>query len=178
MQQDSENEIIDQVKAGDTDAFESLVRQYQTALFRIVGNLVKGPAAEDLVQDVFLAAFANLRKFDPAKGSFQTWIYRIARNHALNAIKKKRELLLDEEPVIVDQHTADRELMVKQAYQRLDRTLDQLPFDEKLIFVLAEFEGLAYADIARILELPLGTVKSKLFRVREKLRRELENALE
>ena len=82
-----------------------LVRRYQGALFRIVGNLVDRPMVEDIVQDVFLAAFAGIQGFDPRRGSFRTWIYRIACNHALNARKKKHEQLLKEDPVIIDSHT-------------------------------------------------------------------------
>ncbi len=103
---DLENTIIARIQNGATDEFAYLVRRYQGALFRIVGNLLDGPVVEDIVQDVFLAAFAGIRTFDSRRGSFKTWLYRIARNHALNARKKKREQPLGEAPVIAHGPTA------------------------------------------------------------------------
>lgn len=174
MEAHRENEIIARVKAGCTSDFEHLVRWYQGLLFRIVGNLVDGSMVEDLVQDVFLAAFSQIQGFDPRRGSFRTWIYRIARNRALNAAKKKREQLSTEEPVIVDKRTPSHDLLAKEAYRRLDQALNELKFQDRVIFVLAELEGLSYAEIARIEELALGTVKSRLARIKIKLRNALQ----
>lgn len=173
-----ENEIINRVKAGETAPFEYLVKQYQGALFQIVANLVDHGAVEDIVQDVFLTAFSKIRRFDPKRGSFRTWLYRIARNRALNARRKKRERLMDHEPVIFDPHTPSRDLMVKEAFEHLDRELARLDFKERVIFVLAELHGMSYADIAQIEKIKLGTVKSRLARVREKLRRSLKFYME
>lgn len=178
MEYSWEYDIITRIKSGAVNEFEHLVHQYQGALFRIVGNLVRGPAVEDLVQDIFLAAFANIEKFNPERSSFRTWIYHIARNHALNANKKKRELLLEKPPVITDLRTPCRDLIVKQAFERLDQALDDLPFKERTIFVLSDLEGLSYSEIASIERMPLGTVKSRLFRARKKLRQALENHME
>jgi len=174
MEARRENEIIARVKAGCTSDFEHLVQRYQGPLFRIVGNLVDGSMVEDLVQDVFLAAFSQIQGFDPQRGTFRTWIYRIARNRALNAGKKKREQLSSEDPVIADQRTPAHALLVKEAYSRLDRTLGELKFQDRVIFVLAELEGLSYAEIAHIEKLALGTVKSRLARIRTKLRNALQ----
>jgi RNA polymerase sigma-70 factor, ECF subfamily len=170
----SENEIIARVKAGCTSDFEYLVRRYQGSLFRIVGNLVDASMTEDLVQEIFLNAFAQIHDFDPLRGPFRAWIYQIARNRALNARKKKRELLPAEEIVVADERTPSHDLLVKEAFRRLDQALSELKFQDRVIFVLAEFEGLSYAEIAHIEELALGTVKSKLARVKIKLRNALQ----
>lgn len=169
-----ENEIIARVKAGATGEFEHLVSRYQGPLFRIVGNLVDGSMVEDVVQDVFVTAFVQIWRYDPRRGSFRTWIYRIARNHALNARKKKREFLMDEDPVIVDGRTPSRDLIVKEAFDRLNRALEELSFKDRMIFVLAELEALPYAEIAQVEKLAIGTVKSRLFRVKKKLRKVLQ----
>lgn len=169
-----ENEIIAHVQSGITGDFEHLVHRYQGPLFRIVGNLVDGAMVEDLVQDIFLTAFAQIQRFDPLRGSFRTWIYRIARNHAFNASKKKRERLLDEDPVIADLRSPSRDLLVKEAFGRLDRALGELGFQDRVIFVLAEIDGLSYAEIARIEKMALGTVKSRLSRIKLKLRKVLQ----
>lgn len=170
-----ENEIIAQVQAGQTDAFERLVRYYQGPLFRVVGNLVGRPhQVEDLVQDVFLSAFASIGRFDPGRGTFRAWLFTIARNRALSARSKKREMLLDEPPVIHDHRTAMDDVVTKEAFELLDRALQKLKFQDRVIFVLAEVEGLSYAEIARVENLRLGTVKSRLARIRARLRSELK----
>jgi RNA polymerase sigma-70 factor, ECF subfamily len=175
IQPDQENEIIARVKAGHGKDFEHLVHRYQGALFRIVGNLVDATLVEDLVQDVFLAAYAQIERFDPRRGPFRAWLYRIARNRALNARKKKREQLLPETPVIVDDRTPACDLLVKEAFGRLDAALAGLKFQDRVIFVLAELEELSYAEIARVEGLALGTVKSRLARIRIKLRAALQH---
>jgi RNA polymerase sigma-70 factor, ECF subfamily len=179
MQMDPENEIIARVKAGLTDDFEYLVRRYQGSLFRIVGNMVDRPFVEDIVQDIFLTAFAQIHRFDPRRGCFKTWIYRIARNRALNARRKKRERLMDRDPDIVDgKPTPARELLIKEEFDQLDRAFGDLDFRDRVIFILAELEGLSYEQIAEVERLALGTVKSRLSRVREKLRRSLKDYAE
>ena len=174
MEAHRENEIIARVKAGDTSDFEHLVRWYQGPLFRIVGNLVDGSMVEDLVQDVFLAAFEQIQGFDPQRGTFRSWIYRIARNRALNARKKKHEQLMADMPNIADQRTPCQDLLVKEAFDLLDHALGEISFQDRVIFVLAELEGLSYMEIAHIEELALGTVKSRLARTRMKLRNALQ----
>jgi RNA polymerase sigma-70 factor (ECF subfamily) len=174
MDRKRENHIIARVKAGFVSDFEQLVRVYQAPLFRIVANLVDNSIVEDLVQDVFLAAFAQIQSYDPRRGAFRTWIYRIARNHALNARKKKREFLLNDEPVIADRRTPCDDLLTKEAFDRLDQELRQMKFQDRVIFVLAELEGLSYRDIAQIEDMRLGTVKSRLARIRVKLRNALK----
>jgi RNA polymerase sigma-70 factor, ECF subfamily len=170
MEAQDENEIIARVLAGHAADFEHLVHRYQGPLFRIVGNLVDGSMVEDLVQDIFLTVFEKIRSFDSRRGTFRTWIYRIARNRALNARKKKREQLLEEDPVITDKRNPSKDLLVKEAFACMDRALSELKFQDRVIFVLAELEGLSYAEIAHIEKLALGTVKSRLARIKTKLR--------
>jgi RNA polymerase sigma-70 factor (ECF subfamily) len=170
MKIDCENEIIARVQAGHTADFEHLVRRYQGPLFRIVGNLTDRGMVEDLVQDIFLIAFAKIADFDPRRGTFRAWLYRIGRNHALNARKKKREKLMDEMPEFAVERSPCQDLLVKEAFNRLDQALSELRFQDRVLFVLAELEGLPYAEIARIENLALGTVKSRLARIRTRLR--------
>ena len=169
-----ENQLIIRVQNGAIEDFEKLVQVYQGPLFRIIGNIVH-PAhqLEDLVQDIFLAAFANIGRFDPDRGNFRTWLYTIARNRAFNARRKHREHPLPEGLDILDARTPMDDLMVKEAFGQLDRALSRLKFQDRMIFVLAELEGLPYADIASVERIPMGTVKSRLARVRAKLRQSL-----
>lgn len=173
MNLSQEKEIVLQVQAGDTQAFESIVHHYQSSVFRILSNLVGEALVEDLAQDVFLSAFAQIQRFDPQKGSFRSWLYAIARNRALNARRKKRETLLPEPPEMVQTRTPVDDLMVKEVFRHLDAVLNTMPFQDRGIFVWAEIEGLSYAEIARLEDLPLGTVKSRLARIRAKLKHSL-----
>jgi RNA polymerase sigma-70 factor (ECF subfamily) len=168
-----EKEIITQVQTGDTHAFEPIIHHYQSAVFRILSNLIGGAMVEDLAQDVFLSAFAQIRRFDPQKGSFRSWLYAIARNRAMNARRKKREVLLPEPPEMIQTRTPADDLLVKEVFKHLDAVLTAMPFQDRSIFVWAELEGLSYAEIARIEDLPLGTVKSRLARIRAKLKNSL-----
>ena len=170
MEANGENDIIARVQAGNTADFEYLVRRYQGSLFRIVGNLVDHCMVEDLVQDIFLIAFSKIGSFNPRRGSFRSWIYRIARNHALNARKKKREILMENTPELAVERTPCQELIVKEAFNRMDRALNELKYQDRVIFVLAELENLSYAEIAKVENLALGTVKSRLARIKTKLR--------
>jgi len=170
MEANGENDIIARVQAGNTADFEYLVRRYQGPLFRIVGNLVDHCMVEDLVQNIFLIAYTKIGDFNPRLGTFRAWLYRIARNHALNARKKKREKLMDDIPDLVYERTPCQELLVKEIFACMDQALSEMKFQDRVIFVLAELEGLSYAEIARIENLALGTVKSRLARIRTKLR--------
>jgi RNA polymerase sigma-70 factor, ECF subfamily len=170
-----EAKIIRQVQAGNTDDFGYLVNRHKSGLFRVVGNLVRPAQVEDIVQETFIAAFTNICRFDPERGSFRTWIYRIARNMALNARKKRHELPLPEDLIIADKRSPADDAQKNEIFRRLDQALDELRFQDRVIFVLAELEGLSYAEIARIEGLRLGTVKSRLARTRARLRSLLES---
>jgi RNA polymerase sigma-70 factor, ECF subfamily len=169
-----EAKIIGHVQAGRTEDFTYLVHRYESGLFRVVGNLVDSAQVEDIVQETFIAAFTHICRFDPERGSFCTWIYRIARNMALNARKKKREQPLPEDFVIADERTPADDAQKNEVFRRLDQALEELRFQDRVIFVLAELEGLSYEEIARIEGVRLGTVKSRLARTRAKLRILLE----
>ena len=172
-----EGEIIEQVKAGEVNAFEELVRKYERPLLVLARNFLgRTPGAEDLVQDVFLAAYLNIGSYHPAKGGFATWLFRIARNKCLNWVKKKREIAMEEPPEPVARDNPETDLIVKEAFARLDRALEDLPARDKMIFILAEFQGLSLEEIATVEGMNVGAVKSRLFRVRKRVRATLEDS--
>jgi RNA polymerase sigma-70 factor (ECF subfamily) len=163
-------EVIRRILAGDTEAFRLLVVRYQRPLFGFIRNLVPGPDGEDIAQDVFLAAFANLASFDPSRAGFSTWLFTIARNRCLAALKKRRPVLCARLPERADSRTPDVEASEEEWFRRLDDALEQLPVEQRTAFVLAELQGLAHDEIARMEGVSVGTVKSRLSRAREKLR--------
>lgn len=170
-----EAQIIARVKAGDIESFAEMVNCYQHQLFRFVGNMVGIHYAEDVVQEVFIAAFRNLQRFDADKASFRTWLYRIARNQALNHLKKRKH---DDDQALSDPQavpTPADQMLQKEMLLELDRALAGLKFSDRAIFILADIEGLSYAEIARIESVRLGTVKSRLSRARAKLKTAIES---
>lgn len=177
MNAQQEAHIISQVRAGNIEPFAELVRFYQHQLFRFVGNMVGRNSVEDVVQETFLAAFRNLWRFDGQRASFRTWLYRIARNQALNCLKKKNHETLQPEYEQPEVATPADQMMQKEMFMRLDRALADLKFRERSIFILADIEGLSYAQIARIEGVRLGTVKSRLSRARAKLKISIEDYL-
>ena len=160
------------VQAGETEAFRVLVDRYRHAVIRFTRNLVRDQDAEDVAQDVFLAAFRRIASFDPQQGRFATWLLAIARNRCVSLLRDRRESVdkvqhLDARPNV-------READALDFGRRLDRALDALPLEQKTAFVLAEIEGIAHAEIAEIEGVAVGTIKSRVSRAKEKLRDSLK----
>jgi RNA polymerase sigma-70 factor (ECF subfamily) len=175
MIQDFEQEIMRKVTNGDTDAFEFLVKKYEKQLFIMVANLLKRPdRVEEIVQDIFFNAYKHIRKFDPNIGKFSTWLFRIARNRCLNEIKRKEERPLPETYDIPEEGNPEDDLINKEVLVKLNKSLNRLPYKHKVVFVLADLQGLSYEEIAQIEQTNTGTVKSRLSRARQKLRSILE----
>ncbi len=178
MNAQKEVQIISQVQSGQSEPFAQLVHFYQHQLFRIVGNMVGLHAAEDVVQETFLTAFKNIGRYDARRALFRTWLFRIARNQALNFLKKRKHDQLPVLPEIQTVKTPVDQVLQKEAFMQLDRALASLKFSDRIIFVLSEIEGLSYAEIARIEGVRLGTVKSRLARCRAKLKTLIEGFLD
>lgn len=163
-------QAIRRVLAGNPEAFRVLVERYERTIFVMLRSLLPQMSeCEDVAQETFLAAYVRLDSYDPDRASFATWLLTIARNKALNALRKKRPVLLEELPEKVDPRTPDDELDEKELFRHLDAGLAALPVEQRTVFVLADIEGLAYGDIVEIQGVSLGTVKSRLARARQKL---------
>jgi RNA polymerase sigma-70 factor, ECF subfamily len=172
-------QTIQRILAGDPESFRILVRRYEAPLCRLVRNLTRDPNDwEDLAQDVFLTAYRQLPTFDGRRASFPTWLFRIARNKCFNALKKRRPQAVRALPEEPDPRTPDLALSEKEWFRQLDAALDALPFEQKTAFVLAEIQELSLEEIGRIEGVPLGTVKSRLSRAKEKLRSYFRPAVE
>src|SRR6185503_6329887 len=131
---------------------------------RLLGNW---EAAEDVTQEVFLAAFANLSGYDSSRAAFSTWLFTIARNRCLNLLKQRRLIARNELDSIRDVAPADP-IVSQELSQQLDRALAALPVEQRSAFVLAEIEELPYDEIARIERTSLGTVKSRIHRAKQR----------
>jgi len=172
-------QAIQRVLAGDVESFGDLVRRYQKPVFGLVRNLIPDAGdAEDIAQDVFLAAYTHLGAFDPRRAAFATWLFTIARNRCLAALKKRRPRPVRDVPEAVDRRTPDADAAAGELWRRLDAALAELPLEQKTAFVLAEIQGLSHEEVARIEGVRIGTVKSRLSRAREKLRSLLRRTVE
>jgi RNA polymerase sigma-70 factor (ECF subfamily) len=167
-------ELVSRVLAGRTDDFRVLVDRHQQSIFRFAAGLLGNrEEAEDVTQDAFLAAFANLSSYDSSRAAFSTWLFTIARNRCINLLKHCRPIALNETHSIGDITLTDA-IVSRELSQQLDRALAALPVEQRSAFVLAEIEGLPYAEIARIERTSLGTVKSRIHRAKQRLQSLLE----
>lgn len=184
----ADESLLLRARAGDADAFSELVLRYQDRVFNTLHRICHSDAdAADLAQAAFLKAWQSLARFE-AKSSFFTWLYRIAVNLALSDRRgraRRRLRLVSEldngngspsalEPPADDD--AARALDLGDLKQRIADALDELDDEFKTVVILKDIDGLDYAQIVEILDLPLGTVKSRLHRGRLRLREILGDA--
>ena len=169
-------------REGDGHAFTELVRRHQERVFRIVYRMLRNrDEAEDVTQVTFVRAFRSLLKYKE-EFPFHPWLYRIAVNAALTQIeKRKRDRAVDIEQVperyIVPKPGGEESPLDvtgrREMIDRIERALPELPEEQRLVFLLRVNEGLSYDEIAETLEIPRGTVMSRLSRAREALRKRL-----
>jgi RNA polymerase sigma-70 factor, ECF subfamily len=166
---------------GNREAFDELVRRYQSRMFQLVRILTSGDSeAEDLVQDTFVRAYRAVGQFR-GDSTFRTWLHRIAvnvvRSHAARRGSRSREKDRDDEAAI--ERVASREDLENAVVRRrmIDQALARLPPDQRLLITLRDVQGLEYREIAVITGLPIGTVESRIFRGRRRLRPMLEPLL-
>ena len=174
---DEDRALVDRARLGDEDAFGDLVRKYQHRIVNFARAMVAETAdAEDVSQEAFLRAFRALRQFR-GQSSFKTWLYQIAANTARTHAgrrRAKREVQPDDRESGADRWASmaspeDVEADVIRR-DRLDRALAALPIELRETVVLRDVEGWEYREIATALDIPIGTVESRIFRARQRLR--------
>jgi len=174
-----EAELISQILKGDIESFRLLLERYERPVVRMIRNITNDTeSCEDVAQDVFFAAYRKLASFDPARSSFTTWLFTIARNKSLNALKKKRAFSMGKLPEETDLNNPSDSIVRNELFEELDRELRALPSRQKRALILAEFEKLPYEQIAQIEGVKIGTVKSRINRAKEKLRSALSSFCE
>ena len=154
---------------GDVNAFETLYRQYEKLVFR-TAYLITGSkeAAEDALQEVFVSVWRSRHTYDPSKGKLTTWLHRITVNQCSSGKARKAPAAVSLEEKGIDlperkySYQPEDMLINKMEYDRLLRAMDSLDTKHRSILVLRYFNGLSYQEIAETLEIPLGTVKSRL----------------
>ena len=167
--------IIERVLAGETGAFRVLVESHQRLVFQFARNMLRSVEdAEDLTQEVFVAAFQNLATFDGNKARLSTWLLTIARNRCCNHLKRRQTETLGDVDTVDRSLPPDDAAIQCEVWQQLSAALDTLPLEQRTAFVLAEIQELPHAEIALIEGIELGTVKSRVSRAKERLRQALK----
>jgi len=172
-QERTDEEIALQVQAGDMENFGILVKRYEVKIKRYARKFLFGyEDAEDMVQEVFLKAYINIQSFN-ASQKFSSWLYRIAHNEFINAIKKKgRERLSLFDLDTLFPHPVAKESLIDDINSRelreiLDRILGKIDLKYREVLVLYCFEELNYREIAEVLHIPIATVGVRIKRGRE-----------
>jgi RNA polymerase sigma-70 factor (ECF subfamily) len=188
---DVDQQLVERVQRGDKHAFDLLVTKYQRKLGRLISRFVRDPAeAEDVTQDAFIKAYRALPGFR-GESAFYTWLYRIGINTAKNHLlaNKRRAPTstpfdaeesesFEEASLLREVNTPENELMSKQIVGVVQASLQQLPEDLRSALTLREIEGLSYEEIAIVMDCPIGTVRSRIFRAREAVAENLRPLLE
>jgi RNA polymerase sigma-70 factor (ECF subfamily) len=182
----NENDIIECFKNGDSSVFTDLIRTYQDRIYNLCRYMLENPQdAEDAAQETFIKAYQNLKNYTP-NASFYTWLYRIAVNTCLDHIRKfsfhslffsgDKEAHIDSFPSQAP--SPESAYATAQSMVALQSALNKLSTKLRVVIVLNELEGLAYEEIAEILDVSVGTVKSRISRAREELRKNMKKITE
>jgi RNA polymerase sigma-70 factor (ECF subfamily) len=188
---DLDRQLVERAQRGDKHAFELLVSKYQRKLARLLARFIRDPAeVEDVAQEAFIKAYRALPSFR-GDSAFYTWLYRIGINTAKNylvAMKRRAPTTteFDAEEAegfenaeqLRDINTPESMVMSKEIARTVNDTMDQLPEELRNAITLREIEGMSYEDIAAIMNCPIGTVRSRIFRAREAIAERLRPLLD
>ena len=175
-----DQQLVERAQRGEKHAFELLVSKYQRKLARLLSRFIRDPAeVEDVTQEAFIKAYRALPTFR-GESAFYTWLYRIGINTAKNylvamgrraptttEIDAEEAESFEDGDQLRDLNTPEDELASRQVAETVNQTLLGLPEELRTAITLREIEGLSYEDIANIMNCPIGTVRSRIFRARE-----------
>jgi len=190
-----DHQLVERAQRGDKHAFELLVIKYQRKLARLLSRLIRDSGElEDVTQEAFIKAYRALPSFR-GESAFYTWLYRIGINTAKNylvALGRRAPTVtgvdheeaegFEESEQLKDLNTPENQMMSRQIAETVNQTLQELPEELRTAITLREIDGLSYEEIAQIMNCPIGTVRSRIFRAREaiaeKLRPQLGTSLD
>lgn len=182
----SDMALVSLIKNGDKEAFTILIKRYEKKVFNILylqlGNI---PDLEDLAQEVFIKVFKNIKNFR-GESQFSTWLYRIAMNVSYDYRRKNKEVFSLDDPLREDEEDTFEKIIAndnkedplsiiegEELRNKLRKFIRELPKEYQEVLILREYEGLSYEEIAKILNCPIGTVESRLFRARKELKEKI-----
>lgn len=160
------------IREGDVETFEHFIQQYQDRVFNYCLRMVNHyQLAEELCQEIFIKVYQNIHTYDDRKGALSTWLFRIAHNLSLNYIRDypERKLERKEAPAAFSPSPEDAWL-VREKYEKLLAALQKLSVEERELIILKDYLGFSCQELSALLAIPAGTVKSRLHKLRKKLR--------
>jgi len=183
--------LVERAQRGDKQAFGLLVQKYQRKLARLLSRFIRDPSeVEDVAQEAFVKAYRALPAFR-GDSAFYTWLYRIGINTAKNylmamgrraptstMLEAEEAEGFDEGEQLRDINTPESVLLSKEIAQTVNATIEKLPEELRSAIQLREIEGMSYEDIARVMDCPIGTVRSRIFRAREAIAQQLRPLLD
>jgi len=188
---DIDRELVARAQRGDKRAFELLVEKYQRKLGRLLSRFIRDPSeVEDVTQEAFIKAYRALPAFR-GDSAFYTWLYRIGINTAKNylmamgrraptstEVEAEEAEGFEEGEQLRDINTPESVLLSNEIARTVNETIERLPEELRTAIQLREIEGMSYEDIARIMDCPIGTVRSRIFRAREAIAERLRPLLD
>lgn len=183
--------LVERARAGDRAAFQALFQKYHRCVYSVALGVVKRPEdAMDVVQDAFIKVHKHLATFQGAS-SFYTWLYRIVMNLGIDHVRRTRKVVEWGDDVPLDQAAGDgtlvprvadanpsRTLVRRELSDKIRQALDTLPEYHRAVILLREVEGMSYEEIAEVLDVPKGTIMSRLFHARRKMQDQLQPYLD
>ncbi len=183
-------DLVKRVQAGDSGAFDILVQKYQHKVINLVGRYVSDHAeCQDIAQDAFIKAYRAIDSFR-GDSQFYTWLYRIAANTAKNFLASRARKSpaysvdvadaehFEGESGLKEYANPENLLLTDEIRATIFRAIENLPEDLKSAITLREIDGLSYEEIADVMDCPIGTVRSRIFRARDVIDKELRPLLE
>jgi len=190
VNKDSDQQLVERTLNGNQAAFNLLVLRYQHKVAGLIARFVKDPhEVEDVAQEAFIKAYRALHLFR-GDSAFYTWLYRIAVNTAKNHLVSRgrrppsTDFDLDDAELVEDTSAlrdidSPEGLLQKAHLEKLiNEAIDELPEDLRTAFTLREFSGLSYEDITEIMDCPVGTVRSRIFRAREAIDKKIRDLMQ
>ena len=185
-----DRQLVERAQRGDKRAFELLVEKYQRKLARLLSRFIRDPAeVEDVTQEAFIKAYRALPAFR-GDSAFYTWLYRIGINTAKNylmalgrraptstEVEAEEAEGFEEGEQLRDINTPESVLLSNEIAETVNSTIEQLPEELRTAIQLREIEGMSYEDIAQVMNCPIGTVRSRIFRAREAIAEQLRPLL-
>lgn len=186
-----DQQLVERVQRGEKRAFDLLVSKYQRRLGRLLSRFIKDSAdIEDVTQEAFIKAYRALPSFR-GESAFYTWLYRIGINTAKNFLSANgrrpvfKAGVADEDGEVADlgdqmpdYHTPEADMMNRQIVETVNQAVNALPEELRTAITLREMDGLSYEEIAQVMDCPIGTVRSRIFRAREAIATQLRPLLD
>lgn len=182
-----DHKLINQAKEGNQKAFEALLNKYRNLVYHVMYKMVNNSQeAEDLTQEAFIKAFRALSSFNE-EFAFSTWLMKIATNNCIDYLRKKKlKVFSIDEPVKYkdeelqfelpdNEPSPEKQMLAEERTKYINNAINSLPPRYRHVIVLRHKEEKSYEEISEILNLPLGTVKARIFRAREMLNKKMKN---